>query len=80
MRLDLSVPNCDHAPLFLGGHGAACVRRLVEFWSLVERGVAECEIELDLRPWQRCPMIIDAVGPPFARPIRNVKEFEGLSQ
>jgi len=76
MRLDLLVRNCDRALLYLGGHGASCVWRLVEFWSLVEREVAECEIVLDLWPCQRWLMIIDAADPPFAGLIKNERVLE----
>lgn len=71
MHLDLLVQNCDRAWLYLGGHSVACVSQLVEFWSLVERGVVECESVLDLHHCQRRLMITDAVCPPFAGLIKN---------
>lgn len=71
MRPDLLVRNCDRAPLYLEGHDAACESQLVESWNLVERGVAEFGIVLDLRPCQCGLMIIDVVDPPFVRLIRK---------
>jgi hypothetical protein len=77
VHLDLLVRNCDRAWLYLEGHGAVCVSQSVGFWSLVGRGVVECEIVLDVHACQRWLMIIDVACPPFAGLIKNERVWVG---